>query len=68
MSKDAIRFCTDFKVHQSVSFDIDSYTMKHAVTLARGWAHKMQHFLNLSARRDADGFTPGEFAYYQEPT
>ena len=66
----AIKFCQDQNVFASARFDIEAYTMVYANMLGRGWAHKMQHFLNLSAEHEADlhVFTADEIASYSEPS
>ena len=63
-------FCRRRGVPQSARFELSLYSPPHAGVMARGWAHRMQHFMTLevAARDEAHVFTADEISSYTEPT
>ena len=66
----AEQFCVLNSKQRTVSLLYSVYTEAHANILARAWAHRMQHGLDLAMERGSlyQEFSAVDRASYQEPT
>ena len=64
-------FCQRRGVQKPMRFDVAAYGEEACGILAKGFCHRLQHFLNLELANPAlvqAPFSPGALAAYQEPS
>ena len=67
----AKKFCEAYRLNKSARYDLVAFTEGVPQALARGWAHKMQYFLDLCDASDIEAgvarpFAPHELVGYVE--